>query len=88
MTKMWENVNGELIWIDKEMGWQENERHNSVGNDKVCSCGDVRSHGDRLSAGRIAVGVAGGMIAEKAALRVGSWLLWMAGILTVTMIFM
>mgnify|MGYP000932008498 FL=1 len=85
---MWENINGELIWIDKEMGWQENERRNSVGDDQVCSCGDVRTHGKRLSAGGVAVGVAGGMIAAKAAPRVGSWLLWVAGILTVIMIFM
>lgn len=85
---MWENVNGEVIWIDKEMGWKENEQHNLAGNDKVCSCGDVRRHGDRLSAGRIAVGVAGGMIAAKAAPRVGSWLLWLAGIFTLIMIFM
>lgn len=85
---MWENVNGELIWIDKEMGWQEIERYNSVGDDQVCSCGDVRSHGKRLSAGGVAVGVAGGMIAAKAAPRVGSWLLWMVGILIAIMIFM
>ena len=85
---MWENVNGELIWIDKEMGWEENERRNLAGNDKVCSCGDVRRHGDRLSAGGVAVGVAGGMIAAKAVSRVGSWLLWVAGILMLIMIFM
>lgn len=85
---MWENINGELIWIDNEMGWEEHERHNSVSNDKVCSCGDMRRHGDRLSAGGIAVGVAGGMIAAKAASKIGSWLLWVAGILTLIMIFM
>ena len=85
---MWENVNGELIWIDKEMGYQENERRNSAGNGAVCSCGDVRCHGDRLTAGGVALGVAGGMIAAKAVSRVGSWLLWMAGILTLIMIFM
>lgn len=85
---MWENINGELIWIDKEMGYEEYERYNSVGNGKACACGDVRRHGDRLSAGGIAVGVAGGMIAAKAASRVGSWLLWMAGIITLIMIFM
>lgn len=85
---MWENINGELIWIDKEMGYQENERYNSVDIHPVCTCGDVRCHGDRLTAGRIAVGVAGGMIAGKAAPRVGSWLLWMAGILMLIMIFM
>ncbi len=85
---MWENINGELIWIDKEMGYEEYERYNSVGNDKVCSCGDVRRHGDQLTAGGVALGVAGGMIAAKAVSRVGSWLLWMAGILTLIMIFM
>ena len=86
MTKMWENINGELIWIDKEMGWEENERHNLVGNDKVCSCGDVRRHGDRLSAGGVAVGVAGGMIAAKVATRVGSWLVWIVAIILFAMI--
>jgi hypothetical protein len=83
---MWENINGELIWIDKEMGWQENERYNSVGNDQVCSCGDVRRHGDRLTAGGVAVGVAGGMIAAKAVSRVGGWLLWIVMIATILMI--
>lgn len=85
---MWENINGELIWIDKEMGYEEYERYNSVDNDKVCSCGDVWRHGDRLTAGGVAFGVAGGMIAAKAVSRIGSWLLWMAGILTLIMIFM
>lgn len=85
---MWENINGELIWIDKEMGYEEYERYNSVGNDKVCSCGDMRRHGDRLTAGGVAVGVAGGMIAAKVVSRVGSWLLCMAGILIAIMIFM
>ena len=83
---MWEIINGELIWIDKEMGWEEYERHNSVGNDKVCSCGDVRRHGDRLSAGGVAVGVAGGMIAAKAVPRVGSWLLWIAFLIFIAMV--
>ena len=85
---MWENINGELIWIDKEMGWQEYEQYNSVGDDQVCSCGDVRCHGDRLSAGGVAVGVAVGMIAAKAMPKVGGALLWMAGLFTVIMIFM
>lgn len=83
---MWENINGELIWIDKEMGYEEYERHNSVGSDKVCSCGDVRRHGDCLSSGRIAVGVAGGMIAAKAVPRIGSWLLWIACLLFIVMV--
>ena len=85
---MWENINGELIWIDKEMGWEENERYNSVGNDAVCSCGDVRRHGDRLTAGGVAVGVAGGMIAAKVATRVGSWLLWIVGLAFIAMVIL
>mgnify|MGYP000881088737 CR=1 FL=1 len=85
---MWENINGELIWIDKEMGWQENERYNSVGIHSTCTCGDVRRHGDQLTAGSVALGVAGGMIAAKVAPRVGSWLLWIAGLITLIMIFM
>lgn len=85
---MWENINGEYIWIDKEMGWKENERQNSVDIHSTCACGDVRRHGDRLTAGGVAVGVAGGMIAAKAASRVGSWLLWVTGILMLIMIFM
>ena len=83
---MWENINGEYIWIDKEMGWEENERYNSVGNDKVCTCGDVRCHGDRLTATRIAGGVAGGMIAAKLAPRIGSWLLWIAFLIFIVMV--
>lgn len=75
---MWENINGEYIWIDKEMGWEEYERHNSVGNDAICSCGDVRRHGDRLTAGGIAVGVAGGMIGAKIVSRIGGMLVWLA----------
>ena len=83
---MWETINGELIWMDKEMGWEEYERHNSVGNDKVCSCGEVRRHGDLLSAGGVAVGVAGGMIAAKAVPRIGSWLLWIAFLTFIAMV--
>ena len=85
---MWENINGELIWIDKEMGWQENERQDSVDIHPVCSCGDVRRHVDRLSAGGVAVGVAGGMIAAKAVPRVGSWLLWIAGLAFIVMVIL
>ena len=85
---MWENINGELIWIDKEMGWQESERYNSVGDDQVCSCGDVRSHGDRLSAGGVAIGVAGGMIAAKAAPKIGGVMLWIAVFSIVLMVLM
>lgn len=83
---MWENINGELIWIDKEMGWEEYERHNFVGNDEVCTCGNVRDHGRRLTAGGVALGVAGGMITAKAVSRIGSWLVWIVGIILFVMI--
>ena len=85
---MWENINGELIWIDKEMGYEEYERYNSVGNGKVCACGDVRRHGDRLSAVGVGVGVAGGMIAAKAASRIGGCLLWIVVFSIVLMVLM
>ncbi len=85
---MWENIDGELIWIDKEMGYEEYERYNSIDTHPTCACGDMRRHGDRLTAGGVAVGVTGGMIAAKVASRVGSWLMWMAGIITLIMIFM
>ena len=85
---MWENINGEYIWIDKEMGWEEYERYNSVGNGAICSCGDVRDHGRRLTAGGVAVGVAGGMIAAKAATRIGSWLLWIACLTFIAMVIL
>lgn len=85
---MWENINGEWIYMDKEMGSDEHARQNSFlecGGDAQCL---VRDHGDRLTAGGVALGVAGGMIAAKVVSRVGSWLLWVAGILTLIMIFM
>ena len=85
---MWENINGEWIYMDKEMGSDERARQNSsleCGGDAQCL---VRGHGDRLTAGGVALGVAGGMIAVKVVSRVGSWLLWVAGILTLIMIFM
>ena len=85
---MWENINGELIWIDKKMGYEEYERYNSVGNDQVCSCGDVRRHGDRLSAVGVGVGVAGGMIAAKVVSRIGSWLLWIACLIFIAMVML
>lgn len=85
---MWECINGEWIWMDKEMGADEYERQNAIGSYADYSPADVRTHGKCLSAGGVAVGVAGGMIVAKAAPKVGNWLLWMAGIFTLIMIFM
>lgn len=84
---MWECINGEWIWMDKEMGADEYERQNAVGVYESRSFADVRDHGKRLSAGGVAVGVAGGMIAAKAAPRIGGWLLWMALFLILAMVF-
>lgn len=84
---MWENINGEMIWMDKEMGYTEYERSNASCNDEICSHHCNHNHGNELSAGRLAVGVAGGMIAAKAAPRIGGWLLWMAFFLTLVMVF-
>lgn len=85
---MWEWINGEEIWIDKEMGYTEYERSDDSRVHEVhshrCDC----HHGSELGAGRIALGVAGGMIAAKAAPRIGGWLLWMGILFMVAMIVM
>lgn len=85
---MWENINGEWIYMDKEMGSDEYARQNS----SLVYSGDaqrlVRDHGDRLTAGGVAVGVAGGMIAAKAVSRVGSWLLWIACLIFIAMVIL
>ena len=84
---MWEQINGEWIWMDKEMGADEYERQNAISTHANYTPADVRTHGKCLSAGGVAVGVAGGMIAAKAAPRIGGWLLWMALFLTLVMVF-
>lgn len=84
---MWECINGEWIWMDKEMGADEYERQNAVGFHEGYSFADVRDHGKRLSTGGVAIGVAGGMIAAKAAPRIGGWLLWMALFVVLVMVF-
>lgn len=84
---MWECINGEWIWMDKEMGADEYERQNSAEVYASYSPADVRDHGKRLSAGGVALGVAGGMIAAKAAPRIGGWLLWMALFAVLVMVF-
>lgn len=84
---MWELINGEWIWMDKEMGFEEVERQNAIDPYAGHTPADVRAHGKCLSAGGVAVGVAGGMIAAKAAPRIGGWLLWMALFLALVMIF-
>lgn len=85
---MWENINGEWIYMDKEMGSDEYARQNSS-----LVCGDyalrrVPDRADRLSAGGVAVGVAGGMIAAKVVSRIGSWLLWIAFLAFVVMVIL
>ena len=55
----------------RRWGADEYERQNAIGSYEGYSPADVRAHGKRLSAGGVAVGVAGGMIAAKAAPRIG-----------------
>lgn len=85
---MWENINGEWIFMDKEMGADEYER-SVVESNRVRSAGRVCADAGRgLTAGGVAVGVAGGLMAVKAVPRVGGWLLWMAFIAIVLMVIM
>ena len=86
---MWENVNGEWLWMDQEMGFEEVERERFVARNGLepYTYGDVRDAGRRLTKGDIALGVAGGMIVAKAAPRIGGWLLWMAVLAVVFMVF-
>ena len=84
---MWEYINGEWIWMDKEMGADEYERQNAISLYEDYSPADMRDHGKRLSAGGVALGVAGGMIAAKAVPRIGGWLLWMALFAVLVMVF-
>ena len=74
---MWRQMNGEWIWMDQEMGFEEVERERVGASVERYSYSDVRDAGRRLSKGDIAFGVAGGVIAAKAVSRVGGWLVWM-----------
>lgn len=85
---MWECINGEWLWMDKEMGADEHERQNVESFVPVAGgCGSASS-GNGVSAGSIAVGVAGGMIAAKAASRVWGWFWWMVAIFAFLLIIM
>lgn len=85
---MWENINGECIFMDKEMGADEYERQVAESN-RIRNAGRVYADAGRgLGAGGVAVGVAGGVMAAKAASRIGGWLLWMALIAIVLMVIM
>lgn len=84
---MWQCMNGEWIWMDQEMGYEEVERERVGAAVECYTYGDVRDVGRRLSKGDIALGVAGGVIAAKAAPRVGGWLLWMLVIFVVLFLF-
>jgi len=84
---MWQCMNGEWIWMDQEMGYEEVERERVGARVERYSHSDVRDAGCRLTKGDIALGVAGGMIAAKAAPRIGGWLLWIAVLAVVFMVF-
>lgn len=86
---MWQSVNGEWLWMDQEMGFEEVERERLVARKGLESYthSDVRDAGRRLTKGDVALGVAGGLIVAKAAPRVGSWLLWMALLAVLCLVF-
>lgn len=74
--------------MDMEMGADEHERQ--LAEQRAVRyagrvCADV---GGGLSKGDVAVGVAAGLMVAKAVPRIGGWLLWIAGILIILMIFM
>lgn len=77
---MWEYINGELIFMDKEMGANEYERQNSKPPVPVVGERGCAGTSSRLSKGDIAFGVAGGMIGAKVAGRVWGWFWWMVAI--------
>lgn len=84
---MWKNLNGEWIYMDMELGADEYERH--LAEQRAVRyagrrCADV---GGGLSKVDVAVGVATGLMAARAVPRIGGWLLWIAGILIVLMVF-
>ena len=83
---MWQSINGEWIWMDQEMGYEEVERERVVSNIESYARGGVCDAGRRLSKGDIALGVAGGMIVAKAVPRIGGWL-WLIVLLVVFMVF-
>ena len=85
---MWENINGEWIFMDKEMGADEHERQSVESFVPVAECSGGFAAGNGVSAGSIAVGVAGGMIAAKAVGRVWSWFWWMVAISVFLLIIM
>lgn len=84
---MWKNLNGEWIYMDMEMGADEYERQLAEQRAVRYAGRDCADVGSGLSKGDVAVGVAAGLMVAKAAPRVGSWLLWIAGILIILMVF-
>jgi hypothetical protein len=83
---LWENINGEWIFMDKEMGADEYERQSSQSVVYVAGGRGDAASGGRVSAGSIAVGVAGGVIAAKAVGRVWGWFWWMVAISIILML--
>ena len=85
---MWKNLNGEWIYMDMEMGADEYERQLSEQRAVRYAGRSCADAGGSLSKGDVAVGVATGLMAARAVPRIGSWLLWIVGILIVLMVFM
>ena len=74
--------------MDMELGADEYERQLAEQRAMRYAgrrCGDI---GHSLSKGDVALGVSMGIIGAKAVPRIGGWLLWIAVILFVLMVFM
>ena len=85
---MWENINGEWIFMDKEMGADEYERQSVEYAVSMARGRGGSASGGGVGAGGIAVGVAGGMIAAKAVGRIWGWFWWMVAISVFLMVIM
>lgn len=87
---MWRDINGEMIWMDDVMGYEEVERERLAAGAGAVSYtyGGVRDVGGGFTKGDIVVGVAGGVIAAKVVGRVWGWFWWMVLIGFILMIIM
>lgn len=85
---MWEYINGELIFMDKEMGANEYDRQNTKPSVPVAGGRGGIGTSSGVSKGDIAVGVAGGLIGAKVVGRVWGWFWWMVAISAFLLIIM
>lgn len=85
---MWENINGEWIYIDKEMGAEEHARLTMEQRNVRVAGNHCYDAGRGLSAGGLAIGVASGIVGARVVSRIGGWLFWIILLLFLVMILM